>query len=353
MSMNFSESTRDVYNRIQKLEPDHVNKIIVYLIDQHHGEQDMIRLAFSPENVIRSIVNKAKNDLGLLSPKPAISGPLSPPLKFGLFSSASPRPFTNHQVGNLYWEHQGQAENRPIHSSDILPAGCSDPMTDEYQLQNQLHFLSLYDHSDHNFVGRTFGPRSSRRTSSLPEIPVKICHYFNKGYCKHGNNCRYVHAYPTQESFSQVFNGNLNDVVTDEHAISPGSLKKLEMELTQLLKSKGGDPVSIASLPMLYHEMFGRTLQAEGYLTESQRHGKAGYSLTKLLSRLRNSIRVIDRCNFSISLICGFCSLIQTVFDINFFVFTTGPMDSMRLFWLRIFTNTWNAMEKEMNMEQL
>lgn len=294
MSMDFSESTKVVYNRIQKLESEHVSKIIGYLLYRDHGEQDMIRLAFCPDNVIHSLINKAKNSLGL-SPKPAISGPLSPPLKFGLFSSASPRPFTNHQLGNPYWEHQGPAENRPIHNLDLLPVGCSDPMTDEHQLQNQLQFLSLDDHSDHNFVGRTFGPRSCRRSSSLPEIPVKICHYFNKGYCKHGNNCRYVHGYPTPESFSQVFNGNLNDVVTDEHVISPGSLEKLEMELTQLLKFKGGDPVSIASLPMLYHEMFGRTLQAEGYLTESQRHGKAGYSLTKLLARLRNSIRVIDR----------------------------------------------------------
>ncbi|KAI3673696.1 hypothetical protein L6452_39822 [Arctium lappa] len=46
---------------------------------------------------------------------------------------------------------------------------------------------------------------------------------------------------------------------------------------------------------MIYYERYGRTLQAEGYLTESQRHGKAGYSLTKLLARLKNSIRLIDR----------------------------------------------------------
>ncbi|CAN1223029.1 hypothetical protein LINPERPRIM_LOCUS1978 [Linum perenne] len=46
---------------------------------------------------------------------------------------------------------------------------------------------------------------------------------------------------------------------------------------------------------MMYYEKYGRTLQAEGYLTESQRHGKAGYSLTKLLARLSNSIRLLDR----------------------------------------------------------
>lgn len=314
MNMDFSESTKIVYNRIQKLEPENVSKIIGYLLLQDDGEQDMIRLAFGPDNLIHSLINKANNDLGLSS-KPAISGPLSPPLvnralsidvplKFAPFSPASPRPFTTLRVGNPYWEPQGPAENRPIHTLDFLPVSCSDPMTYERQLPNQLQFLSLDDHSDHvnsdfsgdhYFPGPALGPRSSRKSPSLPEFPVKICHYFNKGFCKHGSNCRYFHGHPIPESFSQVFNTNLNEVGTDEHVFSPGSLEKLEMELTELLKSRRGLPVSIASLPMLYYEKFRRTLQAEGYLTESQRHGKAGYSLTKLLARLRGSIRVIDR----------------------------------------------------------
>ncbi|XP_016467368.1 zinc finger CCCH domain-containing protein 18 isoform X2 [Nicotiana tabacum] len=314
MNMDFSESTKVVYNRIQKLEPENVSKIIGYLLLQDHGEQDMIRLAFSPDNLIHSLINKAKKDLGLSS-KPAISGPLSPPLvnralssdiplNFVPFSSASPRPFSTLQVGNPYWEPQGHAENHPIHTLDFLPVGCSDTMTDERQLPNQLQFLSLDDQSDHvnsEFSGDHYfsvsalGPRSSRRSPSLPEFPVKVCHYFNKGFCKHGTNCRYFHGHPNPESFSQVFNSNLNEMGSDEHIFKPGSLEKIEMELTELLKSRRGLPVSIASLPMLYYEKYGRTLQAEGYLTESQRHGKAGYSLTKLLARLRNSIRVIDR----------------------------------------------------------
>jgi hypothetical protein len=99
------------------------------------------------------------------------------------------------------------------------------------------------------------------------------------------------------ESFSQILSLNSNEIANDEHFISPGSLEKLELELTELLKSRRGVPVSIASLPMMYYEKYGRMLQAEGYLTESQRHGKAGYSLTKLLARLKNSIRLIDRYN--------------------------------------------------------
>ncbi|KAE8690274.1 Mitochondrial transcription termination factor family protein isoform 1 [Hibiscus syriacus] len=29
-----------------------------------------------------------------------------------------------------------------------------------------------------------------RRQQNVPDFPVKTCHYFNKGCCKHGSNCR-------------------------------------------------------------------------------------------------------------------------------------------------------------------
>ncbi|VAI17333.1 unnamed protein product [Triticum turgidum subsp. durum] len=86
-------------------------------------------------------------------------------------------------------------------------------------------------------------------------------------------------------------------VAVDHHVhggATPGPLESLEIEITELLHSRRGQPVSIASLPTLYGEKYGKGLQADGYLTESQRHGKAGFSLTKLLSRL-NKIRVIER----------------------------------------------------------
>ncbi|GFP91210.1 zinc finger CCCH domain-containing protein 18 [Phtheirospermum japonicum] len=137
--------------------------------------------------------------------------------------------------------------------------------------------------------------RGCRNSPSLiMDYPVKTCHYFNKGFCKHGSNCRFYHGESFPESYHQMFGGGPN-LYEDDQLFSPGSLEKLELEITELLKSRRGYPVSIASLPMLYYEKYGRTLQAEGYLTESQRHGKAGYSLTKLLARLKNSIRLIDR----------------------------------------------------------
>ncbi|KAF2284807.1 hypothetical protein GH714_030699 [Hevea brasiliensis] len=102
-------------------------------------------------------------------------------------------------------------------------------------------------------IGTCTGPRTNRRSPSLPDFPVKVCHYFNKGFCKHGNNCRYFHGNPMPESFSQIFSPKSNEISNEEHFISSGSLEKLEMELTELLLSRRGMPVSIASLPMIPH----------------------------------------------------------------------------------------------------
>ncbi|KAB5527721.1 hypothetical protein DKX38_021568 [Salix brachista] len=314
--MDFSESTKVVYNRIQEIEPEFVGKIIGYILLQNHGEREMIRLAFSPDNLIYATISKAKSDLGLnktpvpnpLSPSQMNQAPVSDDhLQFIPITAVSSHPVSSPikiRTAGSFWDAQVTGDQQQARNLDFGPPGYSEIVPEDYRLQNQIPFLTSDDQLD--FVNSDFsssyfypepalGPRTSRRSPSLPEFPVKICHYFNKGFCKHGNNCRYFHGHPMPESFSQIFSLNSNEIANDEHVISPGSLEKLELELTELLKSRRGVPVSIASLPMMYYEKYGRMLQAEGYLTESQRHGKAGYSLTKLLARLKNSIRLIDR----------------------------------------------------------
>ena len=135
----------------------------------------------------------------------------------------------------------------------------------------------------------------------------KPCLYYARGFCKHGNKCKFLHTNvnhmvmsPTVADsgfLSSPSNGvQFNDSGSDDGTmqISAGSLERLEYEIQELLRGRKA-PISIASLPQLYYERFGKTLQADGYLTESQRHGKAGYSLTKLLARLKNSVTLIDR----------------------------------------------------------
>ncbi|KAJ0054319.1 hypothetical protein Pint_01857 [Pistacia integerrima] len=318
--MDFTESTKAVYSRIQKLEPENVSKIIGYLLLQDHGERDMIRLAFSPDHLIHSLIIEAKSKLGLC--KSAVSPPISPsqvspasaadlPLQFTPFSPTSTHPVSSPvtmRAASHFWDQLVTADQQQqVNDRDFVQQAYSDSVAEDFRLQNQMQFLTLEDQiesvnsvnsdfsSNYFYPEPALGARTSRRSPSLPEFPVKVCHYFNKGFCKHGNNCRYFHGHPMPESFSQIFSPSSNEIHNEDHVFSPGSLEKLELELTELLKLRRGFPVSIASLPMMYYEKYGKTLQAEGYLTESQRHGKAGYSLTKLLARLKNSIRVIDR----------------------------------------------------------
>jgi hypothetical protein len=53
-------------------------------------------------------------------------------------------------------------------------------------------------------------------------------------------------------------------------------------------------PVAVDRLPSMYFEKYGKPLGPDGWLTESQQHGRTGCSLTSLLMGL-NTIRVVER----------------------------------------------------------
>ncbi|MQM21871.1 hypothetical protein Taro_054917 [Colocasia esculenta] len=313
--MDFSEATKIVFSRIQKIEPDLVSKIIGYLLLKDYGDREMIRLAFGPDSAIHSLIVEAKNALpGLgLSPKPTVPASIHAipelPLQFSSYSSAGPRPLSSSAAFHVpahYWDSQIAPDQQPsMHDfasslyQDTVGEDYSQPqigsMDEQLEPLNPMgsNFASNYYYQE-AALGAALTPRS-RRSPSLPEFPPKVCHYYYKGYCKHGTNCRYFHGQVLQNGLTHFLNPNSNDLISEDHMISPGSIEKLEHELTDLLRSRGGQPVSIAMLPMLYFEKYGKVLQADGYLTESQRHGKAGFSLTKLLARLKNTIRILDR----------------------------------------------------------
>lgn len=318
--MDLSDATKILLDRIQKLEPEIATKIMGCILIQDHGEREMIRLACAPEKHLENLVYKTKLQLGYLS-KPPVSTSMSPPisinstpisevpLNYMAFSPNGTRPYSCPATFRVppgpFWDTQLTPEQQPALGSDLGSFGYVDSVAeDNYRLQNQAQFVGFEDQFDPitpgggGFSRDLYYPdaalgnlnmRASRRSPSLPDFPLKTCHYFNKGFCKHGNSCRYLHGH---DNFSPMFGPN--ELGAEDHMFSPGSLEKLELEITELLKSRRGNPVSIASLPMYYYEKYGKTLQAEGYLTESQRHGRAGYSLTKLLARLK-SIRLIDR----------------------------------------------------------
>ncbi|KAH1263803.1 Zinc finger CCCH domain-containing protein 18 [Glycine max] len=293
-----SPYTRIVFDKIQKFEPEHARKIIGYLFFQGHGEQEMAKLASCPDYFICEVVVQAKKELQRLAAKPdmlPISRTVNPQQGLSDLSVISPRTPTspNFQMPPPYWDPQSAANINP----DFMGMNYLDSIV---ELQKQTQMLTLENQidavktgtggiaNDHYGLDASAANLGGRRFS---EFPMKMCHYFNKGFCKHGTSCRFYHGQVVPENFSQM---HANDAIGEDQVISPGSLAQLESEIIELLRAKGG-PMSIASLPMAYYDKYKKVLQADGYLTESQRHGKSGYSLTKLLARLKNSIQLIGR----------------------------------------------------------
>ncbi|KAG4923807.1 hypothetical protein AAZX31_18G077800 [Glycine max] len=307
--MDISEYTRIVFDKLQRFEPEHTTKIIGYLLLQDHGEQEMVKLASLPDHLIRGVAYKARTELQRLAARSAIQ-PISLPINSqqclnhlsvisptSVITPGTPTSPASFQVQSPYWDPQSASNT----NAEFMALGYLDSIS---EFQKQTPLFSLDNHMDtmnsgtagiaNDYYGldassvSNLGGKNGRRF----EFPVKTCHYFNKGFCKHGNSCRYYHEHGVPDMFSHMYG---NDTFNDDPVISPGSLAQLESEIVELLKLKKGGSISIASLPMAYYERYKKVLQAEGYLTESQRHGKSGYSLTKLLARLKNSIRLIDR----------------------------------------------------------
>ncbi|OIW02907.1 hypothetical protein TanjilG_29683 [Lupinus angustifolius] len=293
--MDISDYRRVVFDKIHKFEPEYALKILGYLLLQDNGEQEMAKLASCHDHFIREVAFKAKMVLQGLAAKPVLF-PISPPLNneqglshLSAISPTTPTSPPSFQVPSPYWNPHSVSNTNPDtvkkQSQVFSLESCIEPVNTE--IGGIGHDYFGLDASAVNF-----GVEVGRRHSRLSEFPVKTCHYFNKGFCKHGSSCRYYHGLLVSESFPQMYG---NDAINEGQMFSPGSLAQLETEIVELLKPRRGSPLSIALLPMAYHEKYNKVLQADGYLTESQRHGKSGFSLTKLLARLKNSIQLIDR----------------------------------------------------------
>ncbi|KAI4320826.1 hypothetical protein MLD38_034271 [Melastoma candidum] len=277
--MEFLEATSKVFDRIRKVDPENVTKIMGYLLLQLESDKEMIRLALGPDAFIWEAIVKAKGELQELALRSA-SPQMAPA------SVANHLTTPDHFHAASFWRFPFRVPSQ----CRVLPGIMSRNLSPEY-VSYADSALEIVRQGGQCFAledpelpdGAT--PAGQHHRMRLPDFLDKTSHYFNSGYCRHGSNCKYLH---------EQFMGKGYLFAHDDHVFSPGSLEKLEMEIEEILRSRRGNPLPIASLPMIYYDKYGKVLQGEGYLTESQRHGKSGHSLTRLLSRLR-SIYLIDR----------------------------------------------------------
>lgn len=288
--MESAELTKLVFSRVQKVDPDNVCKIVGCILLREPDEDSMVQLAYGPDATLVATVVDAKATLAAIYARCSSS------------SAAHHQQQHHYQQHHLCSPHPGQLRHfSPGAAFSFQYWAAADSGSPAAAEKDHYAFVdaaaaaeSPYggDHLDGgggggycSYAATSPGAGGPRRRSNNGRRP---CHYFFKGICKNGQNCHYSHHQVYADMDHQ------HHLQGNGGGTTPGSLERLEVEITELLHSRRGQPVSIASLPTLYGEMYGKGLQADGYLTESQRHGKAGYSLTKLLSRL-NKIRVIER----------------------------------------------------------
>ena len=253
--MGSYEATNVVLARIKHLEPENATKIMGYLL-MNLEENELVRLACSPDPVLRSLILRVRNQLGFSSNSsstasaPSSPSPLNPiarPSSGNPFSQSSPRmvnngfDFSRNQASpsSHGWPLTG-FPNNPISpkSNPSLPyenicAGsssvpCLSPRgdssganesVDEQQMNGYFSFLNEasktedlvdsqleFGHGAQNWHALNNGDAPfHRRSFSASEvcmgseegaagIGLRPCLYFSRGFCKNGSNCKFLHG---------------------------------------------------------------------------------------------------------------------------------------------------------------
>nr|XP_018682317.1 PREDICTED: zinc finger CCCH domain-containing protein 54-like [Musa acuminata subsp. malaccensis] len=278
--MDNSELAKVILSRIQKLDPENALKIMGCIFLKEPTNQELVQLALGSDNMLVSRISDAKS---MLSNSDMQFGSNH----HGSYNSHVPKPYLNLQ------HVSGQC------------SPYKDLIVDEYSFDEHTNFLGLKEQLEiANQMENDCLPEVShhgkltlrtRRRSCSPSKSSKVCHFFNKGYCKHGRSCGFLHEQSLSDGYPWNFIRDMNNAANCDEGATPRSLEKIEREIVELLRLEG--PISIALLPKLYYDRYGKHLLTEGYLTESQRHDKTGFSLIKLLINFKDSIIVIARAH--------------------------------------------------------
>lgn len=160
--MDSYEATRIVFSRLQSLDPDNASKTMGYILLHDAAEDHLLRLALGPDSVLLDLSLEAKSLIPKLTKLP------SSPSYASVLNSGSPTSSTADVTGA---------------ASPSASAG------DEHygNLHDNLSFLDEPSRAD--------GPLLHRRSLSVPPVGASggPCHYYARGFCKNGSNCRFIH----------------------------------------------------------------------------------------------------------------------------------------------------------------
>ncbi|KAJ7963681.1 Zinc finger CCCH domain-containing protein 18 [Quillaja saponaria] len=298
--MDISGSTKVLFDRIQKLDPENVSKIMGYLLLQDNADEEIILLAKAPDHFLEKVVYKAKTELQRLPDKwsiATISPPLNPPRVFSHPPADSPGvlvPLRSFHVPSPFWD--------PQRGRNAKSASGYMNSNKEYQNQRQLYgsekskrtgedkmfgFPNDYYYPD-TATGNLNGS-GHRRVPSMSGFPV-ICHLFHKGFCKHGNNCPYDHEDVITESSSQIVTASQKIFLT-----FPAESTFTEEDVFNYFSTFG--PVKDVMIPCKQKRVFGFVTFANSDTVESVfQIGKPHFVQGSIVhvKRHRDELKIVD-----------------------------------------------------------
>ncbi|KAJ0476755.1 putative transcription factor C3H family [Helianthus annuus] len=228
--MDTVEATKMVMSRIQKLDPENASKIMGYILIQDQGDNEMIRLAFGPENLLVSVIKQAKSFLDISSNTSSAQNPsslfphrnspqivipnngfhnLNPPSPSSPWSSfsdhrSSPRPASYASVvnggssGSSFFNNFNDPTEE-FGTSDQLPMKFNDsPFGTEASNWNMESGNNCGDVHHHHLHRRSCSVNDAFLTGNDDVSGGfggwRPCMYYARGFCKNGNSCKFSHG---------------------------------------------------------------------------------------------------------------------------------------------------------------
>ncbi|XP_051140095.1 zinc finger CCCH domain-containing protein 18-like isoform X2 [Andrographis paniculata] len=284
--MDKSELSMMLFQRIQKLDPKHVSKIMGYLLLKDQSEVDMIHHAPAPDNVIQSLIENIKQEL-CVPPKPPVPA-------YVLTALNCPTKFSP----SLPWFPASSAG----FSHEIAQQVPQAPTGQQQQVTPLVNQLGCHKATGLNLNVQSYVPQAVKhhQASSLDMYPhssdqlsAPICENYSKGYCEHCGDCKFLHLLKLQNGKFMIIN-QPKGVADNSTSSSDRYTLQLEEQFVEILKIRRGIPVPLSCLPILYHDKYCKSLPVQACMKEPHKLRKICCTLTELIRQMK-SIKVTDK----------------------------------------------------------
>ncbi|KAM3324359.1 zinc finger CCCH domain-containing protein 53 isoform X2 [Capsicum chacoense] len=199
--MDSYEATKTVLSRVQNLDPENASKIMGYILIQDQSDKELIRLAFGPESLLISVINRAKIYLGISSNTSSATSITSPSSPFSTVSNANnfnPFPHSSPRIIVPDTGFHSSPSWSPVFSRSPQPVEPFDPVMSPNGGSELMGSFGEENGGGNQFLHRSWsvndvflGGETDDNNGGFGGRP---CMYYARGFCKNGNSCKFMHG---------------------------------------------------------------------------------------------------------------------------------------------------------------